>query len=296
VYIEYREFNLHGFSEERLLIPRTLQPRLRKAAREYPIVTLTGPRQSGKTTLARSAFAQYAYVSLEDPDQQQFALADPRGFLDQFPRKTILDEVQRAPELFSYLQTRVDENDAAGQFVLTGSQNFLLHQAITQPTARRWLSVLEASFVVFLLRPHHRNFSKRLIKSPKLYFFDSGLLCYLLRIRTPEDLRLRAYRGSIFEGFVIAELMKQYHHLGREPDLFSWRSSGGHEIDLIIDHGSELVPVEIKSGQTVAGDFFKGLDYWRKLTGIADAPAALIHAGPRSFRREGAHVYAWDCL
>ena len=167
---------------------------------------------------------------------------------------------------------------------------------ITHTTAKRWLAILEASFLVFLLRPHHRNFSKRLVKTPKLYFLDSGLLCYLLRIRAPEDLRIHASRGSIFEGFVVAELLKNYLHAGREPDLYFWRDSAGHEIDLLIEHGQELVPVEIKSGQTVVSDFFAGIRFWRKLVDDERAPAALVYAGNRSFRRQRVTVYRWSDL
>lgn len=389
---------------------------LRRAAREYPVVTLTGPRQSGKTTLVRSSFPDHEYISLEDPDQRGFALEDPRGFLAQFSNPAILDEVQRAPDLFSYIQTDVDQDDAPGRFILTGSQNFLLLRSISQSlagrcailhllpfstaelqgrdpipirsigrrirragtsqaedpmaalyrgfyprihdknldprrwlsnyyrtyierdvretlnvgdletygrfvrlcagrsgqllnlsslandtgithtTAKRWISILEASFLVALLRPYHRNFSKRLIKAPKLYFLDSGLLCYLTGIRSPEDLRIHALRGHIFESFVVAELLKNYLHAGREPELHFWRDSTGHEIDVLVGDGDDVVPVEVKSGQTVAGDFFSGLRYWRTLTGVEDAPAALVYGGDRAFRREGITVYRWSDL
>lgn len=150
---------------------------------------------------------------------------------------------------------------------------------ITHTTARRWLSILEASFLVVLLRPHHRNFSKRLIKTPKLYFLDSGLVCYLLRIRSSEDLRLHASRGSIFEGLVVAELLKNYLHAGREPDLYFWRDSAGHEIDVLIEEGQDLPPVEIKSGQTVVSDFFASSRFWRELVDEENAPAALVYGG-----------------
>ena len=398
------------------MIKRTLESTLRRTARQYPVITLTGPRQSGKTTLVRKAFARHDYVSLEDPDQRGFAAEDPRGFLSQFSGPVILDEVQRAPDLFSYVQTSVDQDDSPGRFILSGSQNFLLLKSVSQSlagrcailhllpfslnelegrqpikissigrglprrrsaggadvmetlfqgfyprihdkgldpqrwlrdyyqtyverdvreivnvddietfgrfvrlcagrngqllnlsslandcgithtTAKRWLSVLEASFLVFLLRPHHRNFSKRLIKTPKLYFLDSGLLCYLLRIRAPEDLRLHSSRGSIFEGFVVAELLKNYLNAGQEPDLYFWRDSAGHEIDVLIERGEELMPVEIKSGQTVASDFFTGIRFWRNLVDDEHAPAALVYAGDRSFRRQGVTVYRWSDL
>ncbi len=395
------------------MIGRKLTLSLKKAASQYPVVTLTGPRESGKTTLVQAAFSRHDYVSLEDPEQRSLALDDPRSFLDQFSRPVIFDEAQRAPELFSYIQTIVDAENRPGRFILTGSQNFLLVRTISQTlagrcaihhllpfslselsgwpdldvdqigrriptarnqpaqepfetlftgfyprihdmkldpqdwlknytqtylqrdvrdlinvgdletfrrfmalcagrcgqllnlvslgadcgithtTARRWLSVLEASFIVTLLRPHHQNFNKRLIKSPKLYFLDTGLLCYLLKIRKPEDLRFHGYRGSIFENYVIAEFYKKALHAGKEADLFFWRDSSGHEIDLILDEGEKAIPVEIKSGQTVAKDFFKGIDYYRKISGDGSMPAALIYAGNRSYKHGDTAVYSW---
>jgi len=396
------------------MIPRHLEPVLRKAARQYPVVSLTGPRQSGKTTLVRKAFPRHPYASLEVPDQREFAQQDPRGFLGQFSGKVILDEVQRAPHLFSYIQGIVDERQEAGQFILTGSQNFLLAQHISQTlagrcatlhllplsrpelahqpmmdlaalgkavpkvngkppvrslfetlfaggyprifdkhldpqdwlrnyyqayvekdvrdilnvgdletfgrflrlcagrsgqllslsalagdagishtTARRWLSALEASFLVFLLRPHHRNFNKRLVKSPKLYFLDSGLLCYLLRIRSPDDLRIHAARGAVFESWVVSEIVKNYVHRGQEPDAYFWRDSSAHEVDLVIERGEGLLPVEAKSGETFASDFLDGILYWRALSGKKDAPAALVYGGEASYLREGVVVMSW---
>lgn len=394
------------------MIKRTLEPVLKAAARRYPVVTLTGPRQSGKTTLVRERFSKHAYVSLENPDDRAYALEDPRGFLGQFEGGVVLDEVQRTPELFSYIQGIVDERKQPGHFILTGSQNFLLMEKISQSlagrttvlhllpfsrgellarkamdldtvgerlprrkqgeedladvlftgffprihdnrlppqdwlrnyyqtyverdvrslinvgdieafgrfvrlcagrsgqllnisslgadcgvshaTAQRWLSVLESSFLVYLLRPHFRNFSKRLVKSPKLYFLDTGLLCYLLRIRTAEDLRSHALRGAIFETFVVGEALKASMHQGREPDVYFWRDSAGHELDLILDRGETLVPIEIKSGETVASDFFKGIDYWRTLAEQADAPAALVYGGDKNALRKGTAVYSW---
>jgi uncharacterized protein len=395
------------------VIQRALEPVLRRAARQYPIVTLTGPRQSGKTTLAKAAFPNHTYASLEDPDQREFATADPRGFLSQFKDRVILDEVQRAPDLFSYIQTAVDRDAANGRYILTGSQSFLLMTnvsqslagraailhllpfawselqgraplslktlgrraptrealatsdlmdilftgfypairdrglapqdwlanyyrtyverdvrellnvgdleafgrfirlcagrngqllnlsslatdcGIAQPTARRWISVLEASFLVLLLRPHYRNFNKRLVKSPKLYFLDTGLLAYLLRIRSPDELRTHSSRGAIFESFVVSELAKNSIHRGEEPSLTFWRDSVGHEVDVILDRGSELVPIEIKSGETLAEDAFAGLRYWLGLAGMPDAPAALIYGGSNSFRRSGIVATSW---
>lgn len=405
------------------MIPRSLETVLLDVARQYPVVTLTGPRQSGKTTLVREAFPGHAYASLEEPDLRDYALADPRGFLGQFAGGVILDEVQRAPDLFSYIQGIVDREDVPGRYILSGSQNFLLLRSIgqslagrsavlhllplslaelqgrqpfplealgkevpgehrepqepredaapdlmdvllrgfyprihdkgldpstwhsgyyqtyverdvreilnvgdleafgrfvrfcagrngqllnltslasdcgiTHTTARRWISILEASFLVLLLRPYHANFGKRLIKSPKLYFLDTGLLCYLLRIQSPEDLRQHASRGAVFESFVVADLLKNFLNRGREVDLYFWRDSTGHEIDAVIDQGRERVAVEVKSAQTVAGDFFAGIDFWRKLVGDPEAPSALIYGGARSFRRSGVVVQSWSTL
>lgn len=398
------------------MIPRQLTDTLHSRAGQYPVVTLTGPRQSGKTTLVRSAFPDHAYASLEDPELRAYATADPRGFLRQFPGPVILDEAQRAPDLFSYIQIIADEENRPGHFILSGSQNFLLLRSISQTlagrtavlhllpfslselrerppfpadllghelpepgrigsgdiletlvrgfyprihdrglepevwladyvrtyverdvrelmnvtdlesfgrflrlcagrngqilnltslasdcgithsTARRWLSLLESSFLIMLLRPHYRNFGKRLIKSPKLYFLDTGLLCYLLRIRSPDELRFHASRGAIFESFVVAELTKSFVHQGREPDLYFWRDSTGHEVDVLIDQGAVLVPIEVKSGETVTGDFFKGLIFFRDLEKDPDAPAALIYGGDRLFEQNGVKVYSWQVL
>ena len=395
---------------------RVLEKELKQVARHYPVVTLTGPRQSGKTTLVRTSFPKHEYASLEEPDLREFAIDDPRGFLEQFSGPVVLDEVQRAPDLFSYIQTVVDETDSPGQFVLSGSQNFLLLESISQSlagrtailhllplslgeierrksfplakigrelprgrptqkrdvmetlfrgfyprihdkelearrwyadyyrtyierdvrsvvnvgdlesfgrfvrlcagrsgqllnltslandcgiahtTARRWLSILEASFLVTLLRPHYGNFGKRLIKSPKLYFLDTGLLCYLLRIRSPDDLRFHASRGAIFEGYVLSELFKNLLNHGMETDLYFWQDSAGHEIDILLEKGDKLVPIEVKSGQTISRDYFKGIDLWRKLVKDAEHPAALVYAGDRAFRRKNVTVYRWSSL
>lgn len=395
------------------MIPRHLEKTLLHAATQYPVVSVTGPRQSGKTTLVRSAFPDYGYVSLESPDHRAFALEDPRGFLAQFSGNAILDEVQRAPDLFSYIQGVVDEENRPGRFVLTGSHNFLLLQRISQSlagrcsilhllplarteltarrpmeiadigqavpsvpsgrddcwevlfkgfyprihdrkldpqdwlrnycetylerdvrdmvhvgdtepfarflrlcagrsgqllnmaalaadagisnsTARRWLSILEASFLVTLLRPHHKNFNKRLVKSPKLYLLDTGLLCYLLRIRSPDDLRFHGSRGAVFETWVVSELLKNYYNRGREPDAYFWRDSKGRELDLVIDQGDRLAAVEIKSGETFSDDFLKTLRFWRSLPSQADAPTAVVYGGDASMVRGGMVVYSWS--
>jgi len=400
------------------MIKRTLTKKLKEAATRFPVLTVTGPRQSGKTTLVRAAFKNYEYVSLELPDERDFATEDPRGFLERFDGPVILDEVQRVPDLFSYIQVLVDEHqDWTGRFILTGSHNFLLLESISQSlagrcavlhllpfslselagrkpitletlgksvpknlkrppksdlmetlftgfyprihdkdlpprdwlanyyqtylerdvrsvlnvgdletfgrfvrlcagrcgqllnisslasdcgvshtTIKRWLSVLEASFIIVLLRPHHRNFGKRLIKSPKLYFLDTGLLCYLLQIHTPKELLHRAERGAVFESFVVSELYKNFLHRGEQPRLYFWRDVSGHEIDIVIETGTRLIPVETKSAKTVASDFFDNLAYWRDLVGKEAGQAALIYGGDEAFKRSDTVVYPWFTL
>ena len=392
------------------MIPRHLAATLIRAIAQYPVVTLTGPRQSGKTTLLRGTFPRRRYVSLEAPDNRHFAGEDPRGFLAQFAGPVILDEAQQVPELFSYIQVLADERGTAGQFILSGSHNFLLMRQITQSlagrahiahllpfsiaelrglpprdpeqlpplatepplagewpslaargfyppvhdrgldafewsslyfqtylqrdvrlltqvgdleafrrfvllcagrvgqllnlsslgndcgvsheTARRWLSVLEASFVVFRLSPHHQRFNRRLTKSPKLYFVDTGLLCYLLQIRSADELATHALRGAVFENLVIADMLKRSLHAGVEPRIAFWRDHRGNEIDLVLNRAEGPIPVEIKSGTTVASDFFKGLRYWRA---IAPDPrrGALVYGGGESYLRDDTAVLSW---
>ncbi len=165
---------------------------------------------------------------------------------------------------------------------------------VSHTTARRWLSILEASFVVYLLRPHHRNFNKRLVKSPKLYFLDTGLLCYLLRIPSAADLASHAARGAIFETWVVSEALKNSYNRGVEPDVCFWRDSAGHEVDLLIDRGTKQIPIEAKSGQTIASDFFADLDHWRALAGGPDSAAGLVYGGDESYRRKGVSVMSWS--
>lgn len=382
------------------MIARDIEPALRELLKGFPIVTVTGPRQSGKTTLAQTIFAGKPYVSLEDPDLRQLALDDPRAFLGRFPDGGVLDEVQRAPQLMSYLQSRVDADGRMGLFLLTGSQQFELMSGITQSlagrtafvellpfsvaelraagrlpsgldgilftggyppihdrrlkpsawlaayvtayverdvrqfvkvqdletfqrfvrlcagrcgqilnlsslaadcgithnTAKAWISVLEASYVLFLLRPHHANFNKRLVKSPKLYFYDCGLLCWLLGIRQVDQLAVHPLRGGIFESFAIVELLKTGLNRGERPTLHFWRDSNGNEVDVIADVGSRMLPIEIKSGQTLNRDFFAGLERWRALAGELAATPALIYGGSGSLVHRGIDVHGWDDL
>ncbi|MBQ4481123.1 MAG: ATP-binding protein [Victivallales bacterium] len=392
------------------MIARQMSNQILEAATQYPAVAVTGPRQSGKTTLCRELFPDYAYANLEKPETRQFAIEDPNGFLAQFDKPVILDEVQRVPDLFSYIMAIVDEHKRMGEFILSGSQNFHLQQAISQSlagrcstlkllpmsfrelnrktnhdifgignetpdmpdaprnpfdqvfrggyppiydrgvkptnwyaqytqsylerdvrqlvnvgdldtferflrltagrsgqilnmdslandvgvspvTVKRWISLLCASYVVFLLKPHSRNFNKRLIKTPKLYFYDTGLLCYLLGIRSVKNLELHSQRGAIFETYIISELCKSCFNAGEEPPLYYWRDSQGHEVDLLIEDGEELYPIEIKSGQTVSGNMMSGLDYWCKLDGTDSG--MLIYGGSDNYTRSGIQVRSW---
>jgi hypothetical protein len=380
-----------------MLVKRTARAAVATLARGYPVVAITGPRQSGKTTLVRACFPRKPYVSLEDPDQREFASRDPRGFLAQFPDGGVLDEAQRGPELFSYLQRIVDEAKRPGLFVLTGSQQFGLLSGITQSlagrvalvtllpfsldelaaaamasdslethlfrgfyppihdraldpsvwyanyvmtyverdvrqllnvrdlrdfqrflrlcagrtgqllnlsalandagvthnTVRAWISVLEASYLVHLLTPHHANFNKRLIRAPKLYFLDVGLAAWLLGVKAADDLRSHALRGALFETWAVGELLKRSHHAGRPPNLYFWRDRTGNEVDVLIDEGETLRPVEIKSGATLNADFFAGLHRWRAIAGRRAGPATLVYGGEAATTREGVRVVPW---
>ncbi|HQG33758.1 MAG TPA: ATP-binding protein [Syntrophales bacterium] len=380
------------------MIPRNASKSLIELSRHYPIATVTGPRQSGKTTLVRAAFPEKPYVSFEDPDHLEEATADPRGFLARYGDGAILDEAQKCPHLFSYLQSNVDLDGRMGRFILTGSQQFgllskigqslagrtgiiqllpfsleeletagiltddlnvllfkglyppiydrnipspnwyagymmtyierdlrqlinvrdlssfqrfvrmcaartgqLLNLSslandcgITHNTARSWLSVLEASYLVFTLMPYYRNFNKRLVKTPKLYFFDTGLAAWLLGIQNPEQLSIHPMRGPLFESLVISELIKDKYNQGLATNLYFWRDSTGNEIDVIIDEGGKVMPLEIKSGQTVTQDFFTGLHRWFKLSGVEKG--MLIYGGNQPQARRNIEVSPWRNL
>ncbi len=219
---------------------------------------------------------------------------DPQDWLANYVRTYVERDVQEV--------LRVSDLDAFGRFLglCAGRSGQLVNFSslagdcgITHPTAKSWLSVLETSFIVKLLRPHHRNYNKRLVKSPKLYFLDTGLLCYLLRIRSVSELRNHPLRGAVFETFVHAELIKNFFNRGQQSDLFFWRDAAGIEVDFLVDLGRDLVPVEAKSGTTLASDFKAGLARWQNLSGITDGPAAVVYGGDESMRRSGAVVYSW---
>ena len=381
------------------MVDRVLKKKLQQLFKQYPVISLTGPRQSGKTTLVKNAFQDLPYISLENPDDRQFALNDPRGFLNNYPEGAIFDEVQRIPDLFSYLQGIVDEKKSI-KYVLSGSQNFLLSAQISQSLAGRvgilklmpfsmtelrnadlllksfdqvaycgfyprifdqsispedfypnylqtyverdvrqltqvgnlntfstflklcagrigqllnmselandagvtvntvksWISILEASYIVFRLYPHHKNFRKRLVKMPKLYFHDTGLLSYLLGLKEASQVQLHFARGAIFENLIITELMKQSYHSGNEPSLYFWRDHKGKEIDLILEDGTSLIPVEIKSGSTKKGDYFSGLDYWNKLSGNSPDNSYVIYGGNEKQVRSNGKLLSWQSM
>jgi uncharacterized protein len=375
------------------MISRKATAELQALAAQFTAVAVVGPRQSGKTTLVRSVFGDKPYVNLENPDTRRYALEDPRGFLSGYPDGAIIDEAQRVPELFSYLQQILDENPVPGLFIITGSNNFLLQESISQSLAGRvgylyllplsleeisdlsgktnmllfkggypalyndeidpgkwfanyirtyverdvrllknitnlnaferflrlcagrvgqllnmsslaietgvdvktisaWISVLETSFIVFRLQPWHENFNKRVVKMPKLYFYDTGLAIALLGFENAGQLALNPYRGSLFENMIIVEFLKGRFNSGRSSNLFFWRDNVGNEIDLILENGAERVAVEIKSGQTVTADYFKGIRFWNKITGSQGG--YVIYGGETSQQRsDGIRVVPW---
>ena len=381
-------------------ISRTLQAKLQSLATKFPFVTLTGPRQSGKSTLAAAAFPDYRQVSLEDLDNREFAANDPRGFIATYPSQTIIDEVQKVPSLLSYLQTHADRTGKMGMYILTGSQNFELMKAIDQslagrtglltllpfsheemqqagilpesygaeifygsypaiydreiaptdyypsyiksyiekdvremkaiedlsrfkklvrlcagrtgqllnkaslavecgisaPTVDAWLSILEESYIIYFLRPDYNNFSKRLVKSSKLYFHDTGLACSLLDIRSQAQLSTHYLRGNLFKNMVINEFMKRSLNRGNEPALSFWRDSTGHEIDLIVSEEGTQHAYEIKSGATFSTDFFKGLNYWAGLSGAAPSRRTVIYRGDTALMTSDGDLRPWKDL
>lgn len=381
------------------MIKRRAENFLKNASRGYPVIAITGPRQSGKTTLAKYFFSKKPYISLENLDTRDAVENDPRGFLAQFKSGAILDEVQRCPGLFSYLQEVADTMNIPGSFILTGSQQFGLLSGITQSlagrvallqllpfslgecysgknslkgktldeillkglyppvhdrkleqgvwysnyvqtyierdvrqmvnvkdlsifrrfvrmcafrtgqllnlsglaadcgithnTAKEWISILEASYIVFLLTPHHSNFNKRLVKTPKLYFYDSGLAAWLLSIQDIEQMRHHPMRGSIFETLIISEFMKSRYNNGLESNLNFWRDRSGTEIDLIIEKGNKLMPVEIKSGQTLNQDYLRSLRKWQTIAGKTSINPTLIYGGDMSTETLGIKAISW---
>lgn len=368
------------------MIYREAEKELQLLSAQFKAVAVTGPRQSGKTTLVKKVFKEKAYVNLENPDLRQFAREDPRGFLSNYPDGAILDEVQRVPELFSYLQQILDEKEQNGSFILTGSNNFLLNSNISQSLAGRmgylfllpldigeinpganmsnqlifkggypeiyqkdidpkkyydnyirtyverdvrllknitdlytferflrlcagrtgqllnmsslaadvgvdvktissWLGVLEASFIAFRLYPYHENYNKRIVKMPKLYFYDTGLASALMGIEDVSQLTIHPLRGGLFENLVVVDFLKRLYNNGKQNNLYFWRDNIGNEVDLRIKKGANRYPVEIKSAQTISDEFFKGIRYWNKLTNTEGG--YLVYAGDMLQKRSG---------
>ncbi len=367
-----------------MLVRRDMEPELKRAATEYPVVTVTGPRQSGKTVLVKMAFPDKPYRSLEDPDSLALAESDPRGFLREIPDGAILDEIQRQPQLLSYIQGIVDERGEAGMFILTGSHQLDLHAAVAQslagrtallrllpftiaeamqlggprelddlllaglyprihdrklrptraygaylqtyverdlrqltairdlavfrrflrlcagrvgttlnisslandtgistPTVRAWLSVLDASYVIFLLEPYFENFGKRIIKAPKIYFHDVGIATYLLGIENANQVSRDPLRGGLFENLVVSELLKRRFNAGLESNINYFRDRRGNEVDIIWREANDLIPIEVKSGQTFHRQFLKGIRFFEALAPGRVPRSYLVYAGTR---------------
>jgi predicted AAA+ superfamily ATPase len=386
------------------MIRRNIEPLFRQLAGQYPIVTLVGPRQSGKTTLARMVFPGKPYVTLEDPDMRRFAMEDPRSFLATYQEGAVIDEIQRAPELPSYLQSMVDAQPVAGRLILTGSQQFELmtqvsqslagrtallrllpltlaeralmrpiqtqdplalptcllsgfyprvhdqnlqasqamgdyfatyverdlrqlaavqdlrlferfvrlcagrtgqllnlnnlanDAGISQPTARAWLDLLQTSFIVHVLPPWFVNSGKRLIKSPKLYFVDTGLACWLLGLRTPEQVQRDPLWGALFENFVVMEALKDRFNQGENSPLYFYRDSEGNEVDLLMPIGRQLHAIEIKAGATVNPDYFKGLKRFDAHHPGTLRSGCVVFGGAPSQARSPWPVHSWLTL
>lgn len=379
------------------LVARHIETVIRQHRDKYPVLAVTGPRQSGKTTLLKTLFSDYQYISLENPDNRAFATDDPVGFLKQYHEQIIFDEVQQVPRLFSYIQTIVDESRQMGQFILSGSQNFQLLNNITQslagrvalfkllpfdfaemksgdllaetfpevclngfypaiydrgidpttfyanyiqtyverdvtelgnirdlrqfrtflslcaartgqlmnlssianecgisqPTAKAWLSILESSYITFQLQPFYRNFSKRVVKTPKIFFYDTGLLCHLLGIRNTATFIENPLRGNIFENLIIAEIYKQNEHRYLHRDYWFWRDSNGHEVDLLTQNGNLYDIFEIKSTQTLMTEHFAGLNYFSEISENNTGEKTLIYGGSTNQSRTQYTVTSW---
>ena len=368
---------------------------------KFPVIALLGPRQSGKTTLAKHYFKNHTYLNLENPELRAFAVEDPNRFLKEYENKhgLIIDEFQYAPQLLSYIQVMVDEKKRLGYFILTGSQNFLMNESITQSLAGRvgiltllplslhelktnklidtidatlisgsyprlyeekiaskdfypsyihtylerdvrlianvgdlmifqkfmrlcaarngqllnladlatnlgidqkkvkqWLTVLETSYIIFLLKPHFKNFNKRLTKTPKLYFYDTGLACSLLDIKDTDIVALSPYRGALYESLIISDFQKQYFNEGMgNPSTYFWRDQNGRiEVDCLIDRGDVLLPVEIKSGETISPSYFTALSEWNKITNTNPEYNTVIYAGNQKQTRPYGKVIGWE--
>jgi hypothetical protein len=380
------------------MIPRKAADTLRRLEKGFPVICITGPRQSGKTTLAKACFPNLPFLSLEDPDIARLAREDPRGLIDTYRDGLILDEAQAVPEIFAYLKTAVDADPRPGKYIVTGSQQFGLLAGVTESlagraafltllpfstdelkavrklpkdpfeamikgfyppvydrevspydwytnyiasyverdvrsllnvkdlgqfqtfvkmcasrvgqllnlnalaldcglshnTARSWLSVLETSSIVYLLRPYHQNFGKRLVKSPKLFFVDTGLAARLLGIRTPEELFVHPNRGNLFECFVVAEFLKVRYSAGLDAGIHFWRDNVGTEVDIVFEEGQKLRAIEVKSGKTFSPELASGLESWMRYSGAKTEDCSLIYTGERAFQWKGISLVPWN--
>lgn len=382
------------------MIDRILGKKILQSATQMPIIAVTGPRQSGKSTLIRYLFPDYMYLNLEDIQLRTFALEDPKGFLFNAGKMAIIDEIQYVPDLLSYLQVITDREKIPAQFIISGSQNLLLMEGISQSLAGRvaifnllplsleeikatdyalktyedyilqgfypriydlalnpnqwlndyirtyverdvrqiinvgnlntfrqfleicagrigqlvnfseignrigvsyktvskWLSVLETSFIIYTLRPYHQNFNKRIVKSSKLYFYDTGLACALLNLRNTDDLNRHFAKGALFENFVITEIIKNQFNRNITPKNYFWNAAGAYEIDLLIDQGPQLVPIEIKSSRTINSRFFAAFTYFQPISGALPENSYVVYGGSEFQTRSIAQVLGWENL
>jgi len=378
-----------------MYVQRSLSKHLKKMMTQFPVLSLTGPRQSGKTTLLKKSFPDFKYFNLERVDHRELILADMRGFLETQGCRIIFDEAQYLPDLFSYIQDNSDERNIPGQYILSESQSFLMNERISQSlagrvyighlfpfdlrelprmnhqdpknlivngfyprlydqqidpgdfypsyiqtyverdirslkaienlntfmrflglcagragqllnltslandagvsvnTAKSWISLLEASYILFLLQPYHKSFQKRLIKSPKIYFYDTGVLSSLLRIKDPDVVQTHYAYGALFENLVISELVKRAYHSGQQPAVFFWRESNGTEIDCILEkENQEITAIEIKGGMTFNRDYLKNLKKFHNPN--IPVHKILIYAGKESTAMTDIQIMGWN--
>lgn len=379
------------------MIIRHIEKELTQMAGSMPVVSLTGPRQSGKTTLVKATFPDHKYINLEEPDTREYAITDPRGFLQDIGDRVIIDECQYAKDIFSYIQADVDAKPQSGRYILTGSQNILMSNRISQSlagraailkllplsileleetefrtksyaeyifkgfypriydqnldptrwyasyintylerdvrqilnvgdlntfqafiklcagrigqlinfsamsneigvsyqTIRSWLSVLEASYIIFLLPPYYRNFNKRIVKSPRLYFYDPGLAVNILGLKSSDQVLTHYMKGELFESLVLSEIRKAELNRGREPSMFFWRDSNGNEVDCIIESGTDPIAVEIKVAMTINQRLLKGLMKWQELSGLKRDNLYLVYGGIENQNRTDVKIRGW---
>ena len=380
------------------MVTRILKKVVATNMQYFPVLSLNGPRQSGKSTLVKKVFPKLPYTNLENPIEREFATTDALGFLQQYPKGAVIDEVQYVPELFSYIQVLTDENPKL-KFVLTGSQNFIMHEKIAQSLAGRvsintllpfsfaelkkgkflpatlnellfnggyprlydknipattfyanyvntyierdiqalinsnnlsqfikfislcagragqivnmvslandvgvssvtinnWLAILQRSYVIYLLQPYYNNFNKRLTKNPKLYFYDTGLLCYLLGLQKANDITTHFAKGAIFENYVLVEILKQHYNTGLRPQVFFLQSNNQKEIDFILQQGTSLTAIEVKSSATPDASMFKNLSFLDELNGLENKKV-VVYAGEKDAVRKQGLLLGWRSL